>query len=92
MSDVGHRGHGWFVFKYRYSTKRSAARDEIPTRGSQTIDTKNIMLTVIWDSRISCRLYEGTLGHFKPSTFLLTLEIVCWRKSLRRKGKAVHFD
>jgi hypothetical protein len=38
----------WFVLEYRHSTKWSVVRDKIPTRVSQTIGTKTVMLIVIW--------------------------------------------
>jgi hypothetical protein len=38
-------GSSWFVLEYQHSTKWSVARDEVPTRVSQTISTKKTMLT-----------------------------------------------
>jgi histone-lysine N-methyltransferase SETMAR len=38
----------WLLSEYQHSTKWSVARDEVPTRVSQTIGTKTVMLTLIW--------------------------------------------
>jgi histone-lysine N-methyltransferase SETMAR len=64
----------WLASEDQHSTEWSVGHDEVPTRVSQTIGTKNVMLTLIWGIdgfHVVDMMPPG--GHFNTEYFLTHL-------------------